>query len=117
MEYYYRSIKLISENSLIGIKNFLNSLDATKLIDVNSDYSIERSHPVSRQIFGIDFISSQVKYPLLIHKFGKYEIITEIVIKEKQYAVGVQPMLYFCFPVTELKSEKCILNRTAETKA
>jgi hypothetical protein len=47
---------------------------------------------------------TQVKYPMLIHKFGEYEILTEIIIKEKQYAIGVQPMLYFCFPVTELQS-------------
>lgn len=52
----------------------------------------------------------------MIHKFEPFEIVTEIKITEKQYAIGVQPMLYFCFPVTELKSEDILLGRTAKTK-
>lgn len=45
-----------------------------------------------------------------------YEIVTEIKITEKQYAVGTQPMLYLCFPITELKTEINLIGRTAETK-
>ncbi|PIT96577.1 restriction endonuclease, partial [Candidatus Campbellbacteria bacterium CG10_big_fil_rev_8_21_14_0_10_35_52] len=59
---------------------------------------------------------TQVKYPLLIHKFNGYEIVTEIKITEKQYAVGTQPMLYLCFPITELKAKISLIGRTAETK-
>jgi hypothetical protein len=57
-----------------------------------------------------------VKYPVLVHKFGEYEILTELIIREKQRAVGVQPMLYFCFPVTELRSDVPFIGRTAEPK-
>jgi hypothetical protein len=53
---------------------------------------------------------------MLVHRFGKYEILTEIKITEKQYAIGVQPMLYFCFPITELRSNEQIVGRTAKTK-
>ena len=81
-----------------------------------NNFAIERSHPVNKQVLGIDFFYTQVKYPMLVHKFGNYEILTEIKITEKQYAVGVQPMLYFCFPITELKSSKTLIGRTAETK-
>ena len=52
-----------------------------------------------------------LEYPLLVHKFDKYEIITEIKITEKQRAVGVQPMLYFCFPITKLK--EILIGRSA----
>jgi len=52
----------------------------------------------------------------LIHKFNGYEIVTEIKITEKQYAVGTQPMLYLCFPVTKLKAKTNLIGRTAKTK-
>ena len=45
--------------------------------------------------------------------FGDYEIIAEITIREKQRAVGTQSMLYFCFPITELKSEDPLIGRCA----
>ena len=52
----------------------------------------------------------------MIHKFNGYEIVTEIKITEKQYAVGTQPMLYLYFPITELKARTNLIGRTAETK-
>lgn len=114
--YYFYKWKVIKKEQLEQVQEFLDKIDTNKLIDVNSDYSIERSHPIPKQLFDINFQYSQVKYPLLIHKFHPFEIITEIIIKEKQSAVGVQPMLYFCFPITELSSSKTLLGRTAETK-
>lgn len=78
--------------------------------------AIERSHPVPKMFNGINYQWTQIKYPVLIHKFENYEILTEIIIKEKQYAIGVQPMLYFCFPVAELVSKQQLLGRTAESK-
>lgn len=64
----------------------------------------------------VNFEYTQVKYPLLIHKFGEYEVVTEIKITEKQYAVGTQPMLYLCFPITELRADSILVGRVAETK-
>ena len=52
----------------------------------------------------------------MIHKFNGYEIVTEIKITEKQYAVGTQPMLYVCFPITKLKARTNLIGRTAEIK-
>ncbi len=48
--------------------------------------------------------------------FKHYEVITEITIREKQRAVGVQPMLYFCFPITELISDTHLIGRCANLK-
>jgi len=86
------------------------------LIDNNSELQIDRSHPIEKSINGFNFEYTQVKYPLLIYKFNGYEIITEIKITEKQHAVGTQPMLYLCFPITELKAKTSLVGRTAETK-
>src|SRR3989344_5651719 len=78
---------------------YLNSIQDQNLIDNNSELQIDRSHPIEKNINGFDFEYTQVKYPLLIYKFNGYEIVTEIKITEKQYAVGTQPMLYLCFPI------------------
>ena len=59
---------------------------------------------------------TQVEYPLLVYRFGDYEIVAEIKITEKQYAIGTQPMLYLCFPITELENSAKLIGRTAKTK-
>lgn len=114
--FYFYKWNVISKIKLLEIKSFLEALSENDFIDNPNNFSIERSHPVDRQVLGIDFYYTQLKYPMLVHKFRNYEILTEIKITEKQYAVGVQPMLYFCFPVTELKSSKLLIGRTAKTK-
>jgi len=114
--YYFYKWGVVSKDELEGVRKFLHTIDSTQLLDVNRSYVIERSHPIPQKLFDIDFEFTQVKYPLLVHKFRSFEIITEIKITEKQYAVGVQPMLYFCFPVTELKTDVPLLGRVAEIK-
>ncbi len=114
--YYFYKWDVVSNKELTSVKNFLKDIDSDLLLDVNKDYMIERGHPIPKKLFNIDFEYTQVKYPLLIHKFDPFEIITEIKVTEKQYAVGVQPMLYFCFPVTELKTTVPLVGRVAEKK-
>ncbi|MGI0439937.1 R.Pab1 family restriction endonuclease [Helicobacter himalayensis] len=97
----------------------MQNLDNEDFIDSREDLQIFRSHPRQRQILDIEFYVSEVKYPLLVHKFGHFDILLEIVIKEKQRAIGVQPMLYVCFPITELKAKEnmlSLLGRVAEVK-
>jgi len=57
-----------------------------------------------------------VSYPLFVHRFGQYEIFAEIMIREKQRAVGTQAMLYVCLPITALRFKRLPLGRTLETK-
>ena len=114
--YYFCKWGAVSRNTLSEIKLFLEKLSEQDFIDNPDNFAIERSHPVTKRVLGMDFFYTQVKYPMLVHKFGNYEILTEIKIAEKQYAIGVQPMLYFCFPVTELKSSTPLIGRTARTK-
>jgi hypothetical protein len=114
--YYFYKWGVLKKNVFESIKNYLGGINDDDLVDVNPTLQIERSHPINKEINGFDFEYTQVKYPLLIHKFGKYEILTEIKITEKQYAVGVQPMLYLCFPITELRVDSNLIGRVAKTK-
>lgn len=114
--WYFYKWNVVSKRDLEGVNNYLNSISGNNLIDNNSELQIDRSHPIAKNINGFDFEYTQVKYPLLIHKFNGYEIVTEIKITEKQYAVGTQPMLYLCFPITELKTQNNLIGRTAEIK-
>jgi len=114
--WYFYKWGIISKEELSDVVNYLNLIQSSDLIDNNPELQIDRSHPIAKNINGFDFEWTQVKYPLLIHKFNKYEIVTEIKITEKQYAVGTQPMLYLCFPITELKARTNLIGRTAETK-
>ena len=117
--YYFTQWGIISRSEITGLCEFLCSVKSEEFLDSRADLAILRSHPISREILGIEFYHSEVKYSLLVHKFGNFDILVEIIIKEKQHAVGVQPMLYVCFPITELHpaSEKpALLGRVAEQK-
>ena len=72
--------------------------------------------PINKTINDFNFMWTKVEYPLLVYKFGKFEIVAEIKITEKQYAIGTQPMLYLCFPITELENSENLVGRTAQTK-
>jgi len=115
VDYFYKW-GVVSKKQLLEIKEFLEGLTEVNFIDNPRNFAIERSQPVEQDVLGIKFAYTRVMYPMLIHRFGEYEILTEIKITEKQYAIGVQPMLYFCFPITELQSDVPILGRCAETK-
>jgi hypothetical protein len=114
--WYFYKWGVVSRKDLEDVINYLNSIPGNNLIDNNLELQIDRSHPIAKSINGFDFEYTQVKYPLLIHKFNGYEIVTEIKITEKQYAVGTQPMLYLCFPITELKTQNNLIGRTANVK-
>lgn len=114
--WHFHKWGIVKDHDLTEVKNYLNSIDDSALLDRNPELQITRSHPINKSINGFDFLSTQVNYPLLIHRFDHYEIITEIKITEKQYAIGIQPMLYLCFPITELRADGILLGRTANTK-
>ena len=117
-EYLYYLVKfgLFSIKKLEDLKEFLSSLKKSDLIEKHSHCQIKRTHPQNENINNLDFEILKIEYPQLIYKFKNYEIIAEITIREKQRAIGVQPMLYFCFPITELISNKPLIGRVAEKK-
>lgn len=113
---YFYDWKVISKESLINIENYLKQLSEDNFLDTNPELSIKRTHPINKTINDFNFMWTKVEYPLLVYKFGKFEIVAEIKITEKQYAIGTQPMLYLCFPITELENSENLLGRTAQTK-
>lgn len=77
---------------------------------------ITRTHPKAVQRNGLEFYEMHVSYPLFVHRFGPYEIYAEIVIREKQKAVGTQAMLYVCVPVTALEFKNPPIGRALAAK-
>ena len=112
--YYFHSWDMIASSELQGTVEFLSNLEEKNLISNHPDCQITRTHPIEKQINNTTFLGMTLKYPQLVYKFGKYEIIAEITIKEKQRAIGVQPMLYLCFPVTELQVSENLIGRIAQ---
>lgn len=117
--FYFVKWGIISRREITELDEFLQGVKNEEFLDSRADLAILRKHPVPREILGIEFFHSEVKYPLLVHKFGNFDILVEIVIKEKQRAIGVQPMLYVCFPITELHlahNAPTLLGRVAQPK-
>lgn len=114
--YYLYSWGMITSSELKGTVEFLSNLEEKNLISNHPDCQITRTHPIEKQINNTTFFEMTLKYPQLIYKFGEYEIIAEITIREKQRAVGIQPMLYLCFPITELQADENLIGRIAQVK-
>lgn len=114
--YYFYSWDMITSSKLKRTVEFLSNLEEKNLISNHPDCQITRTHPIEKQINNTTFFEMTLKYPQLVYKFGKYEIIAEITIREKQRAVGIQPMLYLCFPITELQASENLIGRIAEKK-
>ncbi len=114
--YYLVDFNAVALTELKKLKTDIEKLTEDELISQHPHCAIKRTHPNNKTINEVDFEILKVEYPQLIHRFKKYEIITEITIREKQRAVGAQPMLYFCFPITELMLETPLIGRCAEPK-
>ncbi|HPN31885.1 MAG TPA: R.Pab1 family restriction endonuclease [bacterium] len=114
--FYFYKWNIIKIQDLESVKLFLEKLNNTDFLDSNNELAIEISPQREKKIIGIPFYFTQVKYPLLIHKLEQYEILIEISIKKKSNVIKASPMLYFCFPITELKTNEPILGRCAKPK-
>ena len=89
---------LISKNEILDLKNFIENNE----IFVETTQEIQRTNFIKENLAGIEFLKSKVSYPLLVHQFQNKDILCEIIVREKQRAVGVMPMLYFCVPMSAL---------------
>lgn len=117
-EIIYYSFKkgLIKETDIQDTYNKIQSIEDSQLFDVIDSMRISRTNPVEKTINGLDFYEMKVSYPLVVHKFGKYDIYAEVMNREKQRAVGVQPMLYVCLPITSLEFETNPIGRVLNSK-
>lgn len=113
---YFYDWGVVSKEALTEIKTYLSGLSEKDFLDTDPELSIKRSDPVKKNVNGFDFLQTHVNYPLLICRFASSDLVAEIKITEKQYAIGTQPMLYLCFPVTALENGDKLPGRTAQTK-
>jgi len=115
--YYFYKWRIFSKLELLNLRNFIENLNEQDLLDKHKHCRISRTNPHPENINQMCFHKLTIKYPQLIYKFNQYDVIVEITIREKQRAIGVQPMLYFCLPITELKKvNKPLIGRQAEIK-
>ena len=105
---------IIRRDDLIDLDEYLRSVKPEHLVANHEHCHIARTRPHAVNINDIPFSIMTLKYPQLVYNFDEYEIIAEITIREKQRAVGIQPMLYFCIPISELKLDIPLIGRTAE---
>ncbi len=110
--YYLKSISIIKSVDIVNLIEKLSSLE-DKFID--NTLEITRDSFIKKSILGINFKSSYVNYPLFICNLNN-DFIIEIIVREKQRAVGVQPMLYVCFPITKLLTNTQLIGRKADPK-
>ena len=92
---------IIKYDELKELHNTINHYS----IFVDEKEKINREHFISENINNIEFLKSRVSYPLLIHKFQIQDSLCEIIVREKQRAVGTMPMLYFCLPLSALQDK------------
>lgn len=96
----------------LAIKNVPDRYTFEEMDDMN----ISRTNPQPVSVNNMEFFKMTVKYPMLVHKFGRYDIYAEVVVREKQHAVGTQAMLYVCLPITTLHFKKNAIGRALDAK-
>ena len=114
--HYFYIWGIITYDELVTLREYLETLPTHSYFDTHSDMAIRRRIFIEKTINDIPFLYTVIESPLVVHKFDQYEIVTEIEIKEQQRAVGMQPMLYFCFPLTELDDGANLLGRISNAK-
>ena len=117
-EILYYSVKhdLLSIEQIQATYANIKGVPEANTLEKREDMSICRTNPQPTNVNGVDFFRMTVKYPMLVHKFGQYDIYAEVTIKEKQRAVGTQAMLYVCLPITSLHFKRNIIGRTLDAK-
>ena len=114
--YHFHKWGVIKTDELLKMHKFIESCPEEELISESKQFVITREKFVKKDILGVEFFASHVKHPLLIYKFDEYELLLEIILTEKQRAVGIQPMLYFCLPIEKLQCDPPIIGRIANPK-
>lgn len=90
---------LLDIEEIIELQN--NIANNQEFIDEKEQ--ITRTNFIAESINGIEFLKSSVSYPLLVYKFQSQDVLCEIIVREKQFAVGTMPMLYFCVALSSIK--------------
>lgn len=101
-------IKLISKNKIIELLKEIadyNDFIDKKKIDVKHDKKIKLN--------GILFEETSIRLPTLFMIDTTDNTQVEISIQKQQYASGIQPMVYFCIPLTSFENGKKLYGKTS----
>ena len=104
----------IRRDDMLNLKACLENVRQENLVANHDRFGITRTRPHETDINGMPFSIMTLKYPQLVYRFGAQGIVAEITIREKQRAVGVQPMFYLCIPIPELNPGRPLIGRAAE---
>lgn len=107
-------LKLIDYEQIRRTYSEISAIADGDTFEKRDDMQISRTNPTETKVNGLGFYRMTVNHPMLVHKFGRYDIYAETVTREKQYAVGTQPMLYVCIPATMLRFAKSPFGRTLD---
>ncbi len=115
VKYPYELSELVFSAIKIGLisKNKIASL--LKEIESYSDFidgkKIEVDHNKKIKLNGIPFEETSIKLPTLfmVETIDKTQI--EVSIQKQQYASGIQPMVYFCIPLTSFENGKTLYDK------
>lgn len=117
--YYFVQWGIIGKEELVSltrtielVQNFIDEKYSITTISTQKYFDCIEHYVISSRL---------IQYPYLIFQhpphFKRFSV--EVIIKEKQRAIGVQPMLYVCFPITELLPKEnmpLLLGRVTESK-
>jgi len=107
-------LKILSNADLHKLEEFINNVQATETLDENEKIFREDRF---QEIKG-GFKKFEEKTPLFIKKNEEGSYFVEIILKHRQYAVGVQSMVYLCIYIEKLKDKNgnSLIGRNAEAK-
>ena len=114
--YYAWERGLVKQEAIRSAYKMIQSVDEKSTFEQLDEMSPMRTNPLDSEYNGMNFYKMRVSYPLLVHRFGKYDIFAEVAIREKQKAIATQAMLYVCLPITTLRFELAPLGRTVRSK-
>ncbi|MBO8157962.1 R.Pab1 family restriction endonuclease [Thermosyntropha sp.] len=114
----------LSDIFYLALKQGLLSLeqanDLLREIESYNDFIDHKSIKTKSQIKevslneAIKFRETSIELPTLFFDATPDETTIEISIKQQQYASGVQPMVYFCIPITSFINHTQILGKTSK---
>ena len=107
---------LIEESEIREVMEEILAIPERNLLDRQDLMQIQRQNPRLENINGLEFHYMKVMYPMIVRRFGKYDICTEIIVREKQRAVGIQPMLFLCIPISCLEFKMNPFGRILEKR-
>lgn len=114
-KYPYELSELIFDSIKIGLISKNKITELLKEIENYSDFidekKIEVEHSKKINLNGISFEETSIKLPTLFMIETTDNTQIEISIQKQQYASGVQPMVYFCIPITSFENGKDLFGK------